>query len=261
MTMRRPRRWSWIATSIALVAGSAAAEPAISPYTATYEVARNGTTIGRVDASLSRRDDGLWHYRIESEATVWYVRMLGVSATESAWFQWHDGRILPLTYHHVSREPGRDRFWQHQYDWEAGVSRTNTRDGQFVIELEPGTVDPLTLRAAAIQRIAEQAPAFAGFELAVLERDEIETQQYRFVDRQRVEAAGRCFDTAVFQRFRKAGSSRNYTAFHARSLDWVPVRIVHEDDGTTMALTLTDWQSDALSLPAAGACSDVPDAA
>jgi hypothetical protein len=261
MTIRIPILCCSIAISMLAAAGSALAEPAFSPFTAVYEVTRAGKPIGRVEASLTRRDDGLWHYRIESEATAWYIRMLGISATESAWFQWHDDRLLPLTYHHVAREPGSDRFWQHRYDWQAGLSDTRTHDGQRQIELVPGTVDPLTLRITAVQRIAGQAPSFESFALSVLERDEIERQQYRFLRRERLEAGGRCFDTAVFERHRKPGSSRNYTAYHARSLGWMPMRIVHDDDGKAIALTLTDWQSDHASLPAPAPCGPEADSA
>jgi len=237
-----------------LVAASAGAhEPAFEPHSATYGVSRNGSTIGRIDVDLSRRDDGLWHYRIESTATAWYLRLLGVSATESAWFQWYGDRVLPLTYHHVSREPGRNRYWQHRYDWQQGATETRTHDRELKIALAGGVLDPLTLRLAAVDRIAAQAPDLDDFEFRVLERDEIETQQYRFVRRERAEVLGRCYDTVVYRRFRKPGSSRNYTAWHARELGWMPVRIVHDED-QTITLALQSWSSATYALPNPGAC-------
>lgn len=229
-------------------------EPVFGPHSASYAVERDGSEIGRIDVDLTRRDDGLWHYRFDSRATAWYVRLLGISATESAWFQWYDGAILPLTYHHVSREPGRDRYWQHRYDWKARTSETRTHAGELQLELVDGLVDPLTLRLAAVERIAEQAPAFESFELSVLERDAIERQQYRFLRRERVEVAGRCYDAAVFRRFRKPGSSRNYSVWHARELGWMPVRIVHDDDGKPITLTLDRWSSNQRALPEPGPC-------
>ncbi|MDT8450989.1 MAG: DUF3108 domain-containing protein, partial [Wenzhouxiangellaceae bacterium] len=228
--------------------------PPFEPHRAVYDVIRGDSRIGEVEAELTRRDDGLWHYRIESKATAWYVRMLGVSTTEAAWFDWRDGVLVPLTYHHVSVEPGKDRFWQHRYDWQQRTTETKTHDGNLGIALEPGVVDPLTLRLAAVARLEAQAPDFAGFELDVLERDEIERQQYRFIGRERIEVDGRCFDTAVFKRFRKQGSSRNYTAWHAESLGWMPARIEHADDGKPMVLELTDWESADHSPPPPGDC-------
>lgn len=246
----------WIATSTLLAAGcvQATEPPPFQPHQATYTVQRGNAEIGQLQVELRQRDDGLWHYRIESEATAWYVRMLGISTTESAWFQWTGSGVRPLTYHQVSREPGSDRFWQHRYDWRDMRTETRTHEGDFEIALTTGVVDPLSLRLEAIARLAEQAPDFESFELSVLERDEIERQQYRHAGIEVLEIDGRCFRTAVFKRFRKTGSSRNYTAWHAASLGWIPVRIRHEDDGKLITMTLEAWNSPATHLPERTRC-------
>jgi len=231
--------------------------PPFAPFEATYSVQRGSSEIGKMQVDLRRRDDGLWHFSMESEATAWYVRMLGISTTESAWFQWSGNGVVPLTYHHVSRKPGSDRFWQHRYDWQEMQTETDTHEGDRIIALTAGVVDPLTLRLDAVTRLTEQAPDFESFELSVLERDEIESQQYRHVGKETLKINDRCFQTAVFKRFRKTGSSRNYTAWHAESLGWMPVRIRHEDDGKPVTLTLIGWDSREFSMPKpkSGACA------
>lgn len=218
-------------------------------------MARGNAEIGRVDVELAQREDGLWHYSIESRATAWYVKMLGVSTTEIAWFQWYDGGVLPLTYYHVSREPGRDRFWQHRYDWQKMQTETRTHDDELSVPIEVGVVDPLSLRLAAVARIAEQAPVFESFSMPVLERDEIERQEYRYSSMERLEIDGRCFRTVVFERFRKEGSGRNYRAWHAESLGWMPVKIAHEDDRKPITLTLDHWDSSGTGLPEPSKCA------
>lgn len=244
-----------ISTTLGACCALAAEPPPFQPYQASYTVARGNSDIGRVDVELSQREDGLWHYAIESQATAWYIKMLGISTTETSWIQWYQGRVLPLTYHHVSREPGSDRFWQHSYDWQAMRTETRTHEEDLAVELEAGVVDPLSLRLTAVVRIAEQAPDFQSFTMQVLERDEIERQAYRFVGTETLEIDGRCYRTAVFERFRKEGSSRNYTAWHAEALGWLPVRITHEDDGKPISLTLDQWRADGVTLPAPSACA------
>ena len=244
-----------ISTTLGAACVQAAEAQPFAPFEATYSVQRGNSEIGEMQAELLRRDDGLWRFSMASEATAWYVRMLGISTTESAWFQWFENEVLPLTYHHVSRKPGSDRFWQHRYDWQDMQTNTSTREGDLVIALTSGVVDPLTLRLEAVARLAEQAPNFESFELSVLERDEVETQQYRHVGKETLKIGNRCFHTAVFKRFRKTGSSRNYTAWHAESLGWMPVRIRHEDDGKPITLTLVDWDSQEFSMPAPGMCA------
>ncbi|MFN2333598.1 MAG: DUF3108 domain-containing protein [Wenzhouxiangellaceae bacterium] len=246
-----------------LAAGSntRAAEPLepFHPHQARFEVSRNNAGIGFLRAELSRRDDGLWNYRLESEATAWYIRLLGISTVESVWFDWRDGRVLPLTYHHVSREPGSDRFWQHRYLWPELQTRTETLQGEFEIEIEPGVVDPLSLRMAVAAHLSKSPQALEDLEFQVIERDEVERQQYRFLRREQIEVDGRCHDTAVFQRFRKAGSSRNYTVWHSAALGWMPVKIVHTNEDKPIRLSLVDWHSaDGHALPSKKPCDLMP---
>lgn len=236
----------------------AAESPPFEPHTASYAVTRGNSGIGQVKVELDQRDDGLWHYSIESQATAWYIKMLGISTTETSWIQWYQDSVLPLTYQHVSREPGSDRFWQHRYDWQAMQTETRTHEGEMNVALETGVVDPLSLRLAAVARISEQAPDFETFTVQVLERDKIEQQEYRYSGMEMLEIDGRCYRTAVFKRFRKEGSSRNYTAWHAASLDWMPVRITHADDGKPISLTLAQWDAAGKQLPAPSACRMPP---
>ncbi|MDT8409472.1 MAG: DUF3108 domain-containing protein [Wenzhouxiangellaceae bacterium] len=254
-----PRCWIFLSTLLAILSSPlAATEAPFFEYQARYQVTRGDSAIGYVDARLSRREDGLWHYILESRATAWYVRMLGISTTESVWFDWREDRLVPLTYRHVSGEPGHDRFWQHQYDWDTMRSQTRTHSGNLEIALEDGTLDPLTLRLAAVASMVQQAsgapkpgdPDFVDLAFTVLERDELENQHYRFVRNEAIEVDGRCFDAAVYHRFRKDGSNRNYTAWHARSLGWMPVQISFEDDGKPITLSLSQWELSEQSLQA-----------
>ncbi|MBY6205150.1 DUF3108 domain-containing protein [Halomonas denitrificans] len=241
----------WMLTAVASTATATEAPP-FSEHEASYAVTRNGDALGVLQSSLTRREDGLWHYRVESEATAFLVRVLGLSTTEAAWFAWTDEAVLPLTYHHVAERPGRDRFWQHRYDWTELHTDTTTHNGETRVPLAAGAVDPLTLRLAAAGEIAAGRGG-EDLEFLVVERDELETQQYRFLRRESLIVDGRCFDTQVYERFRKEGSSRNYIAWHAPAIGGLPVRIVYVDDGDTIVIELDDW-SPATALPEPGAC-------
>lgn len=214
-------------------------------HTATYEVLRNGRKAGEIHVSLKRRDDGIWHYDTTTEATAFTARVLGLSADESAHFIWRDGQVLPLTYHQVARGPSRNRFWQHRFDWDAGYSDTNNYDGDHEIELEPGVVDPLTLRLAVAARLSDPGARHQDHAFRVLERDEVEDQHFFFQGTETLELEAGCFNTVKMQRFRREGSSRNYYSWHAAELHWLPVRIVQLRDGSkSLDIRLIDWAMD-----------------
>ena len=214
----------------------------LNAFSAHYDVLRNGKKIGEMKATLSQNETGLWYYRLESVATDWLVRMLGISTLEASWLEWRDGRIRPLTYHMVSREPGRDRYWQHRYDWQEARSSTHTHEGDFEIPLTDHTLDPLTLRLAVASQLSQPPPPSGEWLFDVLERDEIEQQSIRFIDQATIRVGPYCFDTIQLYRFRREGSSRNYRAWHAPALDGLPVRLRHDDDDDVIEMHLTDWQ-------------------
>lgn len=221
-----------------------AAENRLIPYRAEYKVRRNGKKIGKLTATLSQdpNDDSLWRYRLESEATDWLVRLLGISTLEVAIFEIHDGRIRPLFYRMDSREPGSDRHWQHRYDWPNLQSSSDTHEGDLTIPLTPNTLDPLTLRLAMGMLASE--PDAESWPFDIVERDEVERQFIRLIDRSRIEIGERCFDTIQFYRFRREGSSRNYYAWHAPALNGLPVKVRHDDDDHVIEMRLTNWQFD-----------------
>ncbi|TVQ36426.1 MAG: DUF3108 domain-containing protein [Wenzhouxiangella sp.] len=200
-------------------------------HSAVYDVLRRGSKIGEIHVSLSHDERGIWHFDTETVATARLARMLRVSAEESAHFVWEGDRVRMLTYRQVTRGPTRSRFWQHELDWSERVSRTHTYDGDHLIELEDDMLDPLTLRLQLAVALADPDQRGNDLSFRVLERDEIEDQQFLFQAREQLKLDMGCFDSLRMQRFRREGSSRNYDSWHSEAFHWMPLRIVQIDDG------------------------------
>ncbi len=206
-------------------------EAPLPAHTAIYDVLRRGSKIGEIHVSLAPDERGIWHFATETVATARLARMLRVSAEESAHFVWEGDRIRMLTYRQVTRGPTRSRFWQHDLDWAERVSNTHTYDGDHVIALEDEMLDPLTLRLQLAVALSD--PEQRGEDLAfrVLERDEIEDQQFLFQAEENLKLDIGCFDSLRMQRFRREGSSRNYDSWHSEAFHWMPLRILQIEDG------------------------------
>lgn len=221
---------SMVAESVRALEGEASAP--LPAHTAVYEVLRNGSKIGEVHTTLSRNDQGVWYFETETIATSRLARMLRLSAEESAHFVWEGERIRMLTYRQVARGPLRSRYWQHELDWAEGLSDTRTHEGDHLIELEPGILDPLTLRLQLAVWLAGADRRGEDFELRVLERDEIEDQHLFFRGHEHIEVPVGCFETIRMERFRREGSSRNYYSWVAEDFHWLPLRIrLSDEDG------------------------------
>jgi len=213
----------------------------IPPHRSVYEVLRNGSKIGEVHTELTVDERDVWFFDTDTVATSTLARMLRLSAEESAHFMWQGDGILPLTYRNVSRETLRTRYWQHQFDWTAGLSRAQTHEDRLEIELEPDLLDPLTLRLQTAAFLARnQVSEDEVLRFRVIERDQVEDQRMEFQGLEPMESELGCFDTQRWFRFRREGSSRNYRMWVAESLHWMPLRIDLGDEDHSISLRLVE---------------------
>jgi hypothetical protein len=202
----------------------------LSEHTARYAVFRRGREIGYLDLELRRRADGDYEYSLNTTATALLARMLGLAAHERGRFGWDDGQISPLSYAQLVERPGRNRFWEAEFNWRALEATGQSHHGPLSVGLMPGVLDPLTLRLQlAVQLAADGAPR-AAYEFQVLERDGIETQSFVLRDKVLFEYAARCVPAVRMERLR-GDPSRSYSSWHARAFEWMPVRIQQFSEG------------------------------
>lgn len=223
-----------MAVTAACAMTSVQAEPGHAPipaHTATYEALRHGKKIGEIRVLLEQLDNGVWHYRTDTEATALWARLLNLSAEEVAHFVWRDNRIMTLTYHQVRHAPGKARFLQHEADWQAGITRVNTPDGEQTIPLEDDFVDPLSLRLQMAVNLANSDTRLETHHFRLLDRDGVEDKHYVHDGQEPIEVPAGCFNTVRVRRIEDADSSRTNLSWHTAEFHWMPLRILQRKEG------------------------------
>jgi hypothetical protein len=219
---------------------------------AVYEVFYNDRVVGEVDFLLEQANAVVWHVRMQSRPTSFLAKTFGSEITQASHFYWRQDpngiTLVPLTYHHVSREPLRTRYWQHRFDWESQTSDTLTHEGEQVIPLKEGLLDPLTLRLQLASDLMHSDPTLPKRDYWVLDRDDVESQkvEYRGATLLRVPAG--CFNTHHLYRLRKEGSARNYDLWVSSDFYYLPIQTIQSDGQREirMALKETSLSLDAL---------------
>lgn len=200
-------------------------------HTASYDVLRRGKKIGEAHVSLEQRDDGIWYYRTETDATSTLAKLLQLSAKESAHFLWRDERILMLTYHQVTETITRTRYLQHRADWDEGITHVKTHEGEHTLELEEDLVDPLSIRLQMAVLLADPETRRQAHDFRLLDRDEVKDQTWAFGGQERIEVPAGCFDAIYVEREEDEDSKRTNTSWHAEAFHWMPVRILQTRKG------------------------------
>lgn len=224
----------------------------IPEHQATYWVYYNSEKVGEINFVLEKANDEVWYAQTQTKATTFLARTLGSDITEASHFVWiRDGStptVLPLTYHHVSREPFRTRFWQHRYNWETMTSASLTHQGEQTIQLREGLIDPLALRFAMAGQLAVEGPPSepsSTWTFWVLDRDDVELQRVEYLGEEIIDVGAGCFVSEHFYRQRKPNSPRNYHVWVAAANAWLPIKFQQQDGNKVLSIELV--QSDLLT--------------
>jgi len=209
--------------------GAAEALP-IPEHTARYTVRQRGREAGYLDVQLRGRDDGGYDYTLVTTATSTLLRLLGVAINEQGHFEWQEDRIRPVSYGQLITRPGRNRFWEAEFDWQALRATGRSHRGELDVALVPGVLDPLTLRLQLAIEMSRSGAAAPAWEFAVLERNQVERQQFLPRARESFRLPGGCLPVLRLERLRE-DDDRGYNSWHAEAFHWLPVRIQQLREG------------------------------
>lgn len=224
----------------------AQSEPPIPAHRATYAVFYDNKPVGEIEFVLEKANEAVWHIKTQTHAKTFLAKTLGSDITEAAHFMWQptdEGwMVTPLTYHQVSREPFRTRYWQHHFDWNSKTTETLTHEGTQTLVLIDGLVDPLTLRLALASQLMSRSeqPLEKNESLPfwVLDRDDVESQQMNYLGRELIEVPAGCFEALRFYRLRKEGSARNYGVWVSEQTAWLPIQMIQRDGSREIRIEL-----------------------
>ncbi len=216
------------------VSSSAFAAPPVQPFEAEYTVLRNGSEVGEARMQLSQEAQDQWRLNATLSATA-AGGLLQFSSVEDSRFHWHEGKPRSDRYHARRQQPLRTRERGIDFDWTAGrVTVTDRRGDQQGFDLEDHAIDPqLTLIVAMVAAAAGEAE----FEYVIVNRGAPEVQKGRREGEETVATGVGDLVCVDIERVREH-SRRQTRSCHAESLDWIPVRVVQEEEGDVLEMRL-----------------------
>lgn len=200
----------------------------LKPYRATYQLNRDGLN-AQVERELKRLNERDWQLSDSG-------RVLFFSLDEKVTMRREGNRIQPLHYRY-RQSPGSSKHQDIFYDWDTLEARFELSDDERQAKLTVPSYDKLSFQ------LQLRLDLMAG------KLDEPKT--YRLVDRgrykvYRVERLGeeqlrvgdRTFDTVKLSRTRPGEDDRQTLLWAAPALDYLMVRIVHEEADERFEMTL-----------------------
>lgn len=217
----------WLGWLLLLVASNTAATALPDPFVAVYELERSGIKAGEVRLSLKPIAKNRYQYRRTSKTTGLINLISPQSIDEFSELEATETRIRPTRYLY-NRQGRKNRLVQINFDWEK-MQATNRIDGDhWVMGIPARTWDKLAVELAVVMdlRATGQTSNYA-----VADGGKLKSYQFEKIGEERLETAAGAYDTIIIRRKRSEDSKRSTRLWMAPALNFVPVHVVHENQG------------------------------
>ncbi|RAP59358.1 DUF6134 family protein [Oleiagrimonas sp. MCCC 1A03011] len=227
---------SLLATALLCFAGSVLAAGTPAPFTATYQVLRNGSPIGESTLRLTR-DGSDWTYVSHMRGTSGLASLLGASVDETSRFRWHDGKPEALSYDYRMEAAIKSRQRRVQVDWVKDTVQVTDGGKRFDYAAKPGLVERHSMPLALGYALADGARHVA---LPVAVKDRVEIQRYAITGKSEVNVPAGRFDAV---RVDRTDDSKNFSAWYVPKRYPVPVKLAQRAGGH-LTLLLKSFRRD-----------------
>jgi hypothetical protein len=228
----------WAILLLALAAASVSAQP--KPYSAEYEVLRNGKRLGRGTVTLSD-EGGTWLLASVTRGTKGLASLAGVEIVEKSILRWRDGRPETLDYRYRQEAAWKKRERSVRVDIEHGRVTSRDKDKVHEFVYEPFVLDRQVVALAMANDLAQGKRGELVY--TVVDRDQFGAQTYSVADEETVDTPAGPQRALRVQRVREGERARVTTTWLGLDTDFVPVKIVQsEPDGDSFEMRLVSLE-------------------
>lgn len=220
----------FLAFSLVMPVAGALASPCTTdfePFTAEYDLYRNGDRLGTTVVELSREDSGTWVYELESKARRGIIGLVGAGYEESTRWLKSGERLLPLTFRRKQHVAFSNRSYEAHFDWTANRAWGRARDREWqVADLDGDTLDRLLVNLALVRDLRCERQDLI---YKVLEKGDLDSWRFNRLGKSMITTPDGEYQAVKIAK-QHDNPHRESLTWHAPALDWLAVRIEHQDD-------------------------------
>lgn len=206
----------------------AATSHALTPFSATYQFTYGNKTMGDATRKLSQQGN-LWQYQFSSRIPV-----IG-SATETSKFGFSQGQIQSVSYQRQTKILVHNDVVNMNFKPQQKQIQTSRKGTSRVLTWQNGVLDDLNAELQVREDLKQ-----GGLKSSYLIADYKEVEARHFVKEgsEKIKAAdGKSYDTVKI-RLKHDRANKNTIFWLAPSLDYLPVKVTHQDGDQSYGLLL-----------------------
>ncbi|WP_284320010.1 DUF3108 domain-containing protein [Dyella acidisoli] len=232
-TLNLPR--SLLAGLVLAVSTSAALAAQPTPFTATYQVSRQGEAMGEATITLKPLGNGEYEYSNQIHGTSGLAAMLGANSSDVTHFRWNNN--APETENYTSKVVAlktKQRIMQ--VNWSTKQVSVEDGKGTMNYAAVPGLVDRNTLLLAIGLSLRN---GNQNVTLPVGVRQQVEQQQYKVQGTESVQVPAGSFQA---ERVTRTDSDKHFDAWYVPKQYPLPVKVA-QSEGGDLTLQLVRYSS------------------
>ena len=197
------------------------------PYTANYEVWRNGDRLGSATVVFKSLPNGRFELTSSTVGSEGLAAIAGVSVDERSILRLsgEQPETVAYTYHQKLAWKTRDRSIQ--VDAGAGRIDIQDKDQHYSPAYQPGVLDRNAITVALMRDVAQGKSGDLSY--LVPNRDELETQVYRTSSPERLKTALGSQRVVRVERIRESANGRTTTLWLGQDKNFVPLQIQQKE--------------------------------
>ena len=204
----------------------------LKPYHLTYTASYNGWPI-TLHRTLKRNKDG---YLLTTRASNFLGRI-----RESERFHLDEaGVIVPENYHYERNIFGKTRTETMDGDLTNGRSLSRRKGREYILDYTPGQLGPLSYQEVLAEDLRQGRERLC---YSVINRGHIREYRFKRLGQETVETPLGRFTAEKVERLRD-DDERETLIWFAKSLDYLPVKLVQREDGEQYEMTIESIDHD-----------------
>ena len=229
---------------LAACAGSALAQAdaaPLGPFSANYQVLRNGKELGHATLSLRALENDTWEFTSQTHGTAGMASLLGLDIVEKSTFRWHAGKPQGLRYSYAQQAAIKSRNTTINFDWPAKSAVIRDNGKSIAIALDQPAMDRHLVTLALMADLKSGATAL---DYQVADKDKVADQRYVQGSHETLALAAGNIDAIKVERDRGSDSKRTTTSWFAPQRGFLPVQIeqIEKKNGETIVMRLVPTQ-------------------
>ena len=232
------RKFLSLAFALMLAPLAAAQSLLPAPYSASYEVRRNGDPMGTATVVFRALPNGRYELRSHTVGSQGLAAIAGVDLDERSILRVVGGMPETVAYSYRQQMAWKQRARDISVDARTGRITSTDKDRTFSPPYKPGVLDRNAITVALMADLA--AGKTGDLQYLVPSKDELETWTYRSSGEEKMQTALGSQRVIRIERIRDSGNGRTTTLWLGADRNFVPLRMMQrEPDGETIEMRIT----------------------